>query len=251
MKRTVLSLVVVVLGSFATQAQTADEIIANYLENTGGKAKWEAVKGMKMTAKVNMQGMDLPVNMLMLKDGRQTTSFTFQGMEIRQQVFDGTTLWGTNFQSMKAEKSDAEETENFKVNLGSDFPIPLFGYAARGYKVELLGKETIEGSETFKIKLTKKPIKVDGVETENVEFYYFDTENFVPLVQESEIKSGPAKGMVSQTKFSDYQEVNGLMLPFSMNQGMKGQPGGQTITFTAIELDPAVEDSLFAFPAGN
>lgn len=251
MKRRVLLLVAAFACSFAVKAQTADEIIANYFENTGGKAKWETVKGIKMTAKVNAQGMELPVNMIMLKDGRQTTSFTLQGMEIRQQVFDGTNLWGTNFQSMKAEKSDAEETENFKANLGSDFPIPFYNYTARGYKVELLGKETVEGSETFKVKLTKKPIKVDGVETENVEFYYFDTENFVPLVIESEVKSGPMKGMISQMKLSDYQDVNGVMLPFSMTQGAKGQPGGQTITFTAIELNPTVEDSVFAFPAGN
>lgn len=251
MKRRILPLLAAVFCSLSLQAQTAEEIIAKYVENTGGKAKWEAIKGLKMTAKVNAQGMELPVNMIQMKDGRQTTSFTLQGMQIYQQVFDGSNLWGTNFQSMKAEKSDAEETENFKANLASDFPIPFLNYSSKGHKVELLGKETVEGSETFKIKLTKKPIKVDGVETESVEFYYFDTENFVPLVVESEIKSGPAKGMISQVKLSDYQEVNGLMLPFSMTQGAKGQPGGQTITFTAIELDPAVDDSVFAFPAGN
>ena len=251
MKQRILLLAGAFLCSIALQAQTVDEILNNYFENTGGKAKWSALKGVKMTAKVNTQGMELPIIMVQLKDGRQTTSFTFQGMEIKQGVFDGTNLWATNFQSMKAEKSDAEETENFKANLGSDFPIPFLTYAERGYKAELLGKETVDGSETFKIKLTKKPIKVDGVETESSEFYYFDTENFVPLVIESEIKSGPAKGMVSQVKLSDYQEVNGLMMPFSMTQGAKGQPGGQTITFTAIEFDPAVEDSLFAFPAGN
>lgn len=251
MKQRILTLAAAFLCSFAVSAQTADEILANYFENTGGKAKWSAVKGLKMSAKVNMQGMELPITMIMMKDGRQSTSFTFQGMEIRQQVFDGTTLWGTNFQSMKAEKSDTEETENFKANIGSDFPIPFFSYSERGYKVELLGKETVDGSETFKVKLTKKPIKVDGVETENVEFYYFDTENFVPLVVESEIKSGPAKGMVSQVKMSDYQEVGGLMLPFSMTNSMKGQPGGQTITITNIEMDPAADDATFAFPAGN
>lgn len=251
MKRLLLPLVAFFFCSFALTAQTAEEIIANYIENTGGKAKWEALTGVKMSAKLNMQGMELPLSMIRLKDGRQFSSATFQGMEIKQEVYDGTDLWSTNFQSMKAEKSDAESTENFKANVGLDFPDPFLNYASKGYKVELLGKETIEGSETFKIKLTKKPIKVDGVETENVDFYYFDAESFVPLVVESEIKSGPAKGMVSQSKFSDYQEVNGLMFPFSMFNGAKGQPGGQTITMTAIELNPQVEAALFTFPAGN
>lgn len=232
-------------------AQTANEIIDKYFENTGGKAKWEAVQGVKMSAKMNMQGMDLPLTMVQLKDGRQFTSIVFQGMTFYQGVYDGSTLWGTNQMTMKAEKSDAEATENFKLTAALDFPDPFLNYASKGYKAELIGKETIEGSETFKIKLTKKPIKVDGKETENVTFYYFDAENFVPLVIETEVKSGPGKGMISQVKMSDYQEVDGLMFPFSTSFGAKGQPGGQALTMTAVELNPKVEATLFAFPAGN
>lgn len=251
MKLKITSLLAALLIGISANAQTVDEILAKYFENTGGKAKWEALQGTKMTAKLNMQGMELPLAMIQMKDGRQMSSATFQGMELKQEVFDGANLWSTNFQSMKAEKSDEESTENFKRNLGLDFPSPFLDYAKKGYKVELLGKETVEGSETFKIKLTKKPIKVDGVETENVDFYFFDTENFIPLVVESEVKSGPAKGMIGQAKFSDYQEVNGLMFAFSLFNGAKGQPGGQTVTITNIELDPKVEASVFAFPSGN
>lgn len=243
--------IALILFSVSVNAQTVDEILNKYFENTGGKAKWEAVQGVKMTAKMNMQGMELPLSMIQLKDGRQTSSVSFQGMTFFQEVFDGSTLWGTNQMTMKAEKSDAESTENFKTNLGLDFPDPFLNYAKKGYKAEFLGKETVEGTETFKIKLTKKPIKVDGKETENVSFYYFDTENYVPLVAEAEIRSGPQKGVISQSKMSDYQEVNGLMFPFSITQGAKGQPGGVTITFTSIELDPKVDATAFAFPAEN
>jgi outer membrane lipoprotein-sorting protein len=251
MKIRTTAIIAALFMGFATQAQTADEIIAKYLENTGGKAKWETLQGIKMTAKMSMQGMELPLSIIRLKDGRQYSSATFQGMEIKQEVFDGSNLWSTNFQSMKAEKSDAETTDNFKASLGLDFPDPFLDYSKKGFKVELLGKETVEGSETFKIKLTKKPIKVDGKETENVEFYFFDAENFVPLLVESEIKSGPAKGMVGQAKFSDYQEVDGFMFPFSLTNGAKGQPGGQTTTLTAIEVNPKVDAAIFAFPTGN
>lgn len=236
----------------AANAQTADEIIAKYHENTGGVEKWKALQGIKMTATMKIQAMELPMEMTRLKDGRSHSVALVQGMKFNQNVFDGTTLWSTNQQTMKAEKSDAESTANYKANEANEFPDSFLDYKKLGYKLELLGKETVEGTETFKLKLTKKPTKVDGKEVENVEFYYFDTENFVPVLMESEIKAGPAKGMVSQVKTSDYQEVNGLMFPFTMVQGAKGQPGGLNIVISKIELNPKVEASLFAFPtSGN
>lgn len=236
----------------AANAQTADEIIAKYFENTGGLDKWKALQGMKAVAKFKMQAMEFPMETTVLKDGRTHSLITAQGMKINQNVFDGKTLWSTNQQTMKAEKSDAETTENYKINEAQDFPSPFIDYQKKGYKVELLGKETVEGTETFKIKLTKKPIKVDGKDVENVTFYYFDTENFVPVLEESEAKSGPLKGLVSQTKPSDYQDVNGLMFPFSIIQSFKGQPGSFNILFNSFELNPKVEPSLFAFPtSGN
>ncbi|MCJ7468112.1 MAG: outer membrane lipoprotein-sorting protein [Maribacter sp.] len=228
------------------QAQTADEIINNYFENIGGLDKLKALKGVKMTAKMNQQGMEFPLEITQLSDGRQVTSVNFQGKEIKQGVFDGETLWGTNFMTMKAEKSDAETTENFKLNT-NDFPDSFVNYKEKGYVVELIGKETIDGTDAFKIKLVKEPITVDGKKEEDVSFYFFDSENFVPIAMQSEIKSGPAKGMIQEITFSDYQDVDGIYFPFSMTQGVKGQPGAP-ITIEKIELNPTVEASIFAFP---
>ena len=79
-------------------------------------------------------------------------------------------------------------------------------------------------------------------------FYYFDTENFVPIITETEVQSGQAKGMITQIKMSDYQEVDGVYFPFSMMTGVKGQPGGQEITINKITVNPELDDSIFAFP---
>ena len=227
-------------------AQTEKEIIANYIENTGGVDAWNNLKGTKMSAKVSNGGMEIPIEVIELRDGRQMTIINFQGKEMKQGVFDGTRLWGHNFMTMEAEESDAESTANFKLEL-NDFPNAFIDYEKKGYTVELLGKETIDGTETFKIKLVTEPQMIDGKKEESVSFYFFDTENFVPIAMQAEIKSGQAKGMISEVKFSDYDEVDGLYFPFSMTQGVKGQPG-QPITFSSIEVNPKVDEAAFAFP---
>jgi len=233
----------------AIQAQSVDEIINKYLENTGGKAKWQALQGIKISAKVNQGGMEIPIAIYQFKNGKTMQVITFQGKDIKQQVYDGTTYWSHNFMNMKAEKSDAETTENFKQTLG-EFPDVWLTYKERGLHAEVMGKETIDGTETYKVKLTKKPIKVDGKPADDIVFYFFDTENYVPLMMETEIKSGQMKGIVAQTKWSDYQDVGGLMMPYSMTQGAKGQPG-QPITITNIELNPKVDDAAFKYTEGN
>lgn len=227
-------------------AQTKEEIIANYIENTGGAEAWNKLQGIKMTAKVSQGGMEIPIETIQLRDGRQMTIINFQGKEMKQGVFDGTYLWGHNFMTMEAEESDAEATANFKLDI-NDFPNAFIDYEKKGYTVELLGKEEMDGTETFKIKLVKEPQMVDGKEEESVSFYYFDTENFVPIAMQEEIKSGQAKGMIAETKFSDYDEVEGLYFPFSMTQSVKGQPG-QPITFSSIEVNPVVDAAAFTLP---
>jgi hypothetical protein len=236
----------ILLLGFHAQAQTADEILANYFENTGGEARWKSLNGMKMTAKVNQQGMEIPLEIYQLGDGRQMTVVKFQGKEIKQGVFDGETLWSTNFMTMKPEKSDAETTANLKLNT-NDFPDPFLNYKEKNYTVELMGKEPMDGTETYKIKLVKEPLTIDGETKEDVSYYYFDSENFVPIAVESEINSGQMKGQTSLITFSDYQEVDGLYFPFSMSQGIKGG-ASQPIVMETIELNPVIDDTSFAFP---
>jgi len=234
--------------TFQSNAQTVDEILNNYFENIGGLENWKSLKGIKMEGSVNIgNGMTLPVEMVQLADGKTMVKANFQGQNFYQNVYDGTTLWGTNQMTMAAEKSDAEATENFKNEL-NDFPSPFIDYQSKGYTVELLGKETMEGTETYKIKLVKEPVLVDGKEEQDISFYYFDTDNFVPIAVEQDMKYGPGKGMTGQTKLSDYQEVEGLYFPFSISEGVKGMPGAQMIVMEKITLNPETEASMFAFP---
>lgn len=240
--------VVLLLTTLAApaHAQKVDDIINKYIDAMGGKDAWSKVTGIRMTAKVDAQGMTLPLDIINMSDGRSYTSFEFQGKKIVQDVFDGETLWGMNFMTMKAEKSDAETTEN-KKREAKDFPNDIIGYADRGYKAESMGKETVEGVKCFKVKITKKSTLVDGKEEENITYHYFDADNYALIMSETSIRMGEAKGQIAQTVYSDYQEVNGVYFPFSILSRLKdGQ--GQGIVIEKIEVNPKVEDSLFKFP---
>lgn len=231
-------------------AQTVDEIIDTYFENTGGKANWEKLESLTFTGYLNFDGMKLPVSMVQTKDGLTSMSADIQGQKFYQTVYDGEVLWSTNQMTMEAERSDAEATTNYKMSI-QDFPDPFLNYKSKGYTAQLVGKETIEGTETYKIRLEKKALMVDGKSQPNVEYYYFDTENFVPIVVEEEVVIGPESGTIGMSKLSDYQEVDGIYFPFSIIETAKGQPGGQAITITSIEINSEIDPSMFKFPVKN
>ena len=245
MLKRILVLIVIVC-SYSVNAQTVDEIISNYFENTGGVENWEKIEGIKMNAKVNQGGMEIPIEIVQLKNGKMMTTINFQGQSIKQGVFDGEVLWSTNFMTQKAEKSD-EETTNMVKNEMNQFPDPFLNYKEKGFTAELMGTETVDGAETFKIKLTTTPNIIEGKEVPSISYYFFDNENFVPIQVQEEIMEGPGKGMISEVKMSDYQEAGGIYMPYSMTQGVKGQPGAP-ITMDSIEINPTIDDSEFAFP---
>jgi hypothetical protein len=226
-------------------AQNVDDIIKSYHEAIGGK-KWDAVNGMRMTANVEQGGMKIPVEVVTLRDGRMYTKVTFMGNTMTMAAFDGEKSWSTNFMTMEPEESAADASENAK-RATKEFPNALINYKSLGYTATLLGTEKVEGADCHKIKLEKKTMLVEGQEIPNVEFYYLDKENNVPVLVEAEIKEGEMKGKISQTKFSDYQEVNGVYVAYSTSNGVKDEMS-QVIQFEKIELNPTFDEKDFKFP---
>jgi outer membrane lipoprotein-sorting protein len=246
--KTLFTALMVLASTVFGLAQTADQIINDCNEVTGGK-KWDAVKMMKMSTTLEQEGMKIPFEIVMHRDGRMYTKINIQGMELIQGAYDGTTLWSTSYLSQKAEKSDSETTENHKRTIG-EFPSALNTYKSMGHSVSLEGEEKVDGVDCYKIKMTKKTQLVEGVEVPNIEYYFIDKDSKALIMVESEIMDGELKGKISQVKFSDYQEVNGVFVAYSIYQGIKDM-GGQTITFEKIEINPEVSDEIFKYKGEN
>ena len=71
MKNSIILLSLLFISSFSN-AQKVEDIISKYYETIGGK-NWDAVNGMRMTANVEANGMKIPVEVVMMKDGKMYT----------------------------------------------------------------------------------------------------------------------------------------------------------------------------------
>lgn len=224
-------------GVFTVQAQTADEIIAKSFEILGGVDKWKELKTTKSEAKMAMMGFEFAGTMYNAQPNKMRVEVDVMGQKIVQ-CYDGSTAWWINPLQIgpDAQVMPEEMAESVK---NQEFQSPLLDYSSKGHNVVLEGKETVEGTSCFKLKLTKK----DGTE----EFHFFDAENYVPVMVRTPIKSGPAAGQFSETFMSDYQDVNGLMFPFFLETKVAGE-SAQKITLSKVVLNEEMKDDMFLFP---
>lgn len=248
MKKILLLFVVLSTFTSLVRAQSAEEIIATYLETIGGAENLAKVKSMKYICSANAQGMEIPVIMYQKSPNMQRLDMEFQGQKLTQMAFDGNEGWSTNFMTMKPEKFEAEDSEIMKAQL--DYPEAFLDYQKKGYTISKEADETIEGTDCHVIKLTRKPVMVDGKEEENSAYYYFDKETSVPIMNKEFSLKGPQKGQAVETYVGDYQEVSGVYFPHSITQKFNGQTVYH-VKVDSVELNVEIPQDFFVMPAAE
>jgi len=195
-----------------TQEMNLDEVLAKISQNDWNRCVKEW-KTLTMIGKSTAQGMDFPLTIYMKRP--EKIRVEVESREIKcSRFFDGKTGWSVAPWTGSSDPQDmtADEVKGMKEQ--ADFEGSLFNWKEKGNKVELIGKEDMEGTPVYKIKV----IRAD----ENIETYFIDAEDFVPLkiINVMKIQGNETE---SETYPSNYKEVNGGMMPFTIENKMKGQ----------------------------
>jgi outer membrane lipoprotein-sorting protein len=219
---------------------TVDQIVEKHTQALGGADKLKAIQSETITGKVVLMGgqLEAPVTMSVKRPASMRMEMTVQDKSYIQ-AFDGATAWTVNpfTGPPDPQKSNDEDTQLAKddadVIEGS-----LVDYKAKGNTVELVGKEEVEGSPAYKLKVTKK--------SGNVEYEFLDAQTFLPIRT-----SGKRKQMGQEMEFEsspgNYKPVNGVMMPHSLAQKVNGNPMMQ-LTIEKIEVNTPIDDSVFKMP---
>lgn len=239
-RKVCLPILVLLVTASCLSAQTVDEIIAKNVQARGGAEKLKGVQSIKSTATMSMgPGMELPGTVIQKRPALARLEFTAQGLTAVQ-AYDGKNAWQIMpFMGKKDPElmsaDEAKETEEM-----ADVDGPLVDYKSKGHQVELLGKEKIEGTDAYKLKLTLKNGDVQTV--------YIDADSFLEI---KEVTKRSIRGTETEVESSigDYKEVNGIMFPFAIESAVKGADQKQKITITKIELNVPADDSIFKMPA--
>ena len=222
----------------AVLAMDADELIAKNIEATGGMDKIKSVKSLFIEGNILAQGMEFPFTMSQKRPGKIRIDATVMGMTMVQ-CYAADQGWTINPITGSTDPQPMPEIEAKSFALQADMDGPLVDYKKKGSTVEYIGEEDVEGTPTYRISLDNQ----DGI----IMDFYMDKEYFLTILQESRM-TVDGNEMTTKTYMSDFQEVEGMTIPFAVETRMGGTVASQ-IKFKSVILNQDIDDSIFQQPA--
>ena len=235
MKRLLLSLTALLSIAMAN-AQTADEIISKHIDAMGGKENLSKITSVYVESGTEVMGSENPTKTTILYGKGYRSESNFNGQQLVNVVTDKGG-WAINPFAGSPDPA-AMPDEQYKSGEDQIYIDPLLNYAAKGGKVELLGKEKVGSVDAYKLKYTNK----DKAEIT----YYIDPATYY-IIQA--VRKGNAMGqeVTINVSFSDYKKNEaGFYMPYTMNIDM-GQ-FAMKINTKKVEVNKPVDTSIFEMP---
>lgn len=244
MKNTLLAFGLVL--TLCAGAQTADDIISKHIAATGGADKWTKVTSLKYTGSYVMgPGMMPPVTLLLCSQpfAGYYSDFTWQGMTTKT-ALRADSGWNYNPFGGKREADPLSAQDIRETKLEADPQGLLFNYKQKGYSVEYLGTDDLEGTDVFKLRLTTR----EG----DMMYYFIDAQTYYVLKTVKRVKFKD-KEVKSYTQYSDFKKTDyGIVLPHSTQTvNENGAEQGGPVNFSKVEVNAVVDAKMFDKPKAN
>ncbi|MEY2500702.1 MAG: hypothetical protein QOI07_1036 [Verrucomicrobiota bacterium] len=221
--------------------ESVDTLVAKNTEAKGGAQALAAVTSLRLQGKmvVNNGRLEFGYVCIKKKPGAVREETSLQGMT-RIDAFDGTEGWKISpFGGRKdPEKVSADDAKALVEDAEIDGP--LINWKEKGSTVEYLGTEDVDGTLAHKLRVVRK----NG----DINYVYLDPDHFLEIrIITQRLENGAQ--VENETDLGDYEKINGVYFPFSIEGGSKGSTDKQKIILEKAEANTPVDESIFKFPA--
>jgi hypothetical protein len=220
-----------VFASFlSATAQTADEIITKHIAAIGGADNWKKIKSIKMVGSINAGGMEIPVTITTINKKAQRMDFAINGMSNYVIITDKE---GWSYIPIQGQtKPEAMTADNVKQGQDQlDVQGQLIDYKEKGNTVAFLGKDDVEGTECFKIKMTHPSGKEETI--------YIDAANYYHIRSVAKVKANGQEVEVT-SNYGNFQKLpEGIVYPMNVDGG------NGPVALKTVEINKPIDESIF------
>jgi outer membrane lipoprotein-sorting protein len=227
----VLALLAPAAGAAGTQP--LDEVLARHAAAHGGLDKWRAVDSLIITGTQVIFSNANPF----LYEFRRPDLSRFEQTMLGQKMtigHDGKVTWWVHPLFEIKTPTAVSDTGAVIARHIAEFESPLIDAAGKGHKVELLGKDAVDGQPALKLKVTRK----DGFE----ETWYLDPSTHLELARFDTTLDLP-EAKERWTYYSDFRAVEGLVIPHRQDQEYSIRH--VSFTIEKVQVNPEIEAGRF------
>lgn len=223
-------------ASVSAAQPTGKEVIERFVEVTGGNEAYAKLKTRVSTGTFAIPAQNLTGQITLMQKSPDQMRMDGQiaGMTFSR-GFDGRTAYEVN-SAMGARLIEGDERDLVRQQAMMN---PLVGLDEFVTSIENVGVEEIDGREAHKLELTM---------TGGQQFTeWFDVESGLlsRIHMTMDSLAGPLEIAIG---FEDWREVDGIKLPFKMNQRIDPLAIEQTFEFTKVESNVDIPAEKFALP---
>lgn len=218
------------------QAQTADDIINKNIDAIGGKDILTKINSVYMEGSATAMGTDYPTSTTILVGKGFKSVTTVNGSDIIQ-CFTDTSGWSVNpftgLTEPTALPADIVKKGKSSLDIGGEF----FNFRNKGFSDSLIGRDSLQGVNTYKIKLSQPGIEI---------VYYIDPATYYILQTDTKF-SAEGKDVTSTATYSNYKKTDiGYVVPTTL--GVTNMGYDVTINYTKVEVNKDIDPKIFAVP---
>jgi outer membrane lipoprotein-sorting protein len=233
------------LCAVQAQAQTADEVVERHLAALGGRAALAKLDSRiaRGTITVSIQGVDIsgPIETYNKapNKARNYSKLDLSQFGAGEVVVDSRCDGKAGFLGNSMQGDRDLSGNQLQSMLNATFPTPLLNYKDAGAKIELTGKDKVGDRAVYVLLYTPKA----GLPSRQ----YFDAENYQLLRVVAKVDIPELGGETEQTTdLSDYREVDGVKLPFTLHILNSAQ--AVTISLSSVEHNKPIDEAMFSKP---
>ena len=221
---------------------TVDQVIERNTEATGGRAAIEAVRSIAVELHIVDPDFVVDGTYLAKRPGKMRIDIKADGRNVYTEAFDGWRGWQWKGKGTEIEDESAKATAALRH--GVQLPGNLYGLhelRALGHRLELGGRERIDGIDYYALKLTLD----DGFTT----MLYVDPQSWLVTrrrdVRPLHIDIDPTPTTIEH-RMTDFRKVDGVMRSFANTEtDLKTAKLLETTTVRAITSNPKCDDAIF------
>jgi hypothetical protein len=230
------------MAATAASTLTAAQIAEKNVAARGGLASWRAVSAVTLSGKMDAGGkneMKLPFVMTLKRPHKSRLELRFDE-QTSVQVYDGTQGWKVRPYLNRDEVEPFTPAEAKSAAAWGELDGALIDYAAKGTKIALLGTDSVEGKDAYKLLLTLK----DGVQRN----LWVDAKSFLELKIDGEPRKMDGRMRNVSIYYRDYRSEKGLSMPRVLETRVDGVKQAHRISIESVVVNPPADETLFAKP---